>query len=78
MSRTNIDIDDELLGMAMRRFRLRTKREAVNLALRKLLGDPMSKDEALAMQGYGWHGDLEAMRANGPVLDAWLKRDGGE
>jgi len=45
MARTNIDIDDELLGMAMRRFRLRTKREAVNLALRKLLGDPMTKED---------------------------------
>lgn len=48
----------------MRRYGLRTKRDAVNLALRTLAVEPMALDEALAMQGSGWEGDLEQMRAD--------------
>lgn len=63
MTRTNIDIDDRLVGRAMRLYRLNSKREAVDLALRRLVSEPMSRDEALAMRGTGWGGDLEEMRA---------------
>ena len=49
--RTNIDIDDEVLEMVMHRYRLRTKTEAVDLALRKLAGEPMTREEALGMRG---------------------------
>ncbi|MDQ2741664.1 MAG: type II toxin-antitoxin system VapB family antitoxin [Chloroflexota bacterium] len=35
----------------MRRYRLRTKTEAVDLALRHLAGQPMTREEALAMHG---------------------------
>lgn len=52
MSRTNIDIDDELVQRVMVRYGLRTKREAVDYALRQLAGEPMTTDEALAMRGY--------------------------
>lgn len=38
MSRTNIDIDDEACAKVMRRYRLATKREAANLALRNPRG----------------------------------------
>ena len=38
MSRTNIDIDDELLALVMHRYDVTTKREAVDLALRELVG----------------------------------------
>ena len=65
MTRTNIDIDDELIGRAMRTFGLRTKREAVHFALERLLGGgPMSLDEQLDMEGVGWDGDLDAMRSD--------------
>jgi Arc/MetJ family transcription regulator len=47
----------------MRSYRLPSKRAAVDLALRRLAGDAMSRDEALAMEGSGWAGDLEALRA---------------
>jgi Arc/MetJ family transcription regulator len=67
MGRTNIDIDDALIGRAMRTYRIKTKREAVDLALRKLVGEPMTGAEARAMRGTGWHGDLEEMRAADPV-----------
>ena len=64
MSRTNIDIDDELVGAVMRRFGLKTKREAVDFALRELYVEPMSRDEMLTMRGVGWDGDLDAMRGH--------------
>lgn len=70
MTRTNIDIDDDLVNRAMRTFGLRTKREAVHLALERLLGGgPMSLDEQLDMEGVGWDGDLDAMRSN--RFDTW-------
>lgn len=63
VSRTNIDIDDELVERAMHAFGLSTKRQAVHLALERLLGGgPMSIEEQLAMEGAGWDGDLDAMR----------------
>ena len=65
MTRTNIDIDEELVERAMKTFGLRTKRQAVHVALERLVGGgPMSLDEQLGMEGIGWEGDLEEMRAN--------------
>lgn len=63
MTRTNIEIDDVLVDRAMRLYRLRSKREAVDLALRKLVGEPMSRREALATEGTGWAGDLAEIRS---------------
>lgn len=60
--RTNIDLDARLVAEAMRRYRLKTKREAVNFALRQLVGEPLHKDEALALEGSGWRGDLRRVR----------------
>ena len=51
MSRTNIDIDDDLLEIVMRRYGLHTKTEAVDMALRHLAGQPMTTEEILAMRG---------------------------
>ncbi len=62
MTRTNIDLDDEACAEVMRRYQLGTKREAVNLALTMVAGDPMTVEEALQMQGTGWDGDLDEMR----------------
>ena len=70
MSRTNIDIDDELIERVMRRYRLPSKRAAVELALRRLAGEPMSRDEALAMEGAGWSGDLDELRAADDAVGA--------
>ena len=63
VARTNIEIDDDLIGRAMRVYRLRSKREAVDFALRKLVGEPMSREEMLACEGRGWGGDLEEIRS---------------
>jgi Arc/MetJ family transcription regulator len=69
MGRTNIEIDDDLIERAMRIHRLRTKREAVDLALRRLVGEPLSLEEARAMEGSGWDGDLDDMRSARRVRD---------
>jgi Arc/MetJ family transcription regulator len=49
--RTNIEIEDTYLRTVMDRYGLRTKTEAVELALRHLAGQPMSREEALGMRG---------------------------
>ena len=63
MSRTNIDIDEEACDVVMQRYRLATKREAVNFALRTLAGEPLSLEKARRLRGSGWEGDLEEVRA---------------
>lgn len=63
MSRTNVEVDDAVIARVMRRYGLRTKRAAIDLALRRLDLEPMSRDEALAMRGRGWEGDLDELRA---------------
>ena len=50
-TRTNIEIDDDYLQTIMDRYGLRTKTDAVELALRHLAGQPMTRDEALVMRG---------------------------
>ena len=64
MARTNIDIDDELVATVMRRYRLRTKKEAVDLALRRLVGPVPTREELLALEGSGWDGDLDELRSD--------------
>jgi Arc/MetJ family transcription regulator len=64
MARTNIDVDDEACAEVMRRYRLTTKRDAVNFALRTLAAEPLTVDEARALRGTGWEGDLDAMRTS--------------
>lgn len=51
MSRTNIDLDDDLVEIVMVRYQLKTKREAVDYALRHLVGQPMTRQEMLEMCG---------------------------
>ena len=54
MSRTNIEIDDELVAVAQRMYHLPSKKSAVDLALRRLVGEALNRDEALALQGSGF------------------------
>ena len=37
-----------------------------------------TREEALALEGIGWEGNLEEMRAHGPALEAWLNRPDDE
>lgn len=63
MSRTNINIDDEACTEVMRRYRLATKREAVNFALRTLAAESLDVEETRRLRGSGWEGDLDEMRS---------------
>lgn len=67
MSRTNIDIDDELAAEVMRRFGLSTKKAAVDLALRRLVGQPLTREFLLGLEGVGWDGDLDDVRSERPA-----------
>lgn len=49
--RTNIEIDDAKVRAIMDRYGVHTKTAAVDLALRHLEGQPMTRKEALAMHG---------------------------
>jgi Arc/MetJ family transcription regulator len=69
MSRTNIDIDDELIELAKQRYGLRTKREVVDFALRKIVRKPLTSEEFLALEGTGWGGDLDEIRAPDDIAE---------
>ncbi len=64
MSRTNIDIDEEACTAVMQRYQLATKRDAVNFALRHIVGESLSLEDARGLRGVGWNGDLGEMRAS--------------
>ncbi|MFT4137343.1 type II toxin-antitoxin system VapB family antitoxin [Microbacterium sp.] len=53
MARTNVDIDERLIAEVMGRYRLESKRSAVDFALRSLIAQPMTRSEILAMRGSG-------------------------
>jgi Arc/MetJ family transcription regulator len=65
MGRTNVVIDDALIERVMEVFNLRTKREAVDFALRRVLSEKKGPHERLLeLQGTGWPGDFEAIRGH--------------
>lgn len=57
---TNIELDADRIAVVMERFGLSTKTAAVDLALRHLAGQPMTRSEALAMCGAHAIGDVPA------------------
>jgi len=56
--RTNIEIEEVYVRRIMDRYAIHTKTEAVDLALRHLAGQPMTREEALAMEGTHAIGEL--------------------
>ena len=58
--RTNIELEETYVETIMDRYGLRTKTAAVDLALRHLAGQPMTRDEVLAMRGANAIGDPPA------------------
>ena len=61
--RTNIVIDDQLMRDALRATGLKTKREAVELALRTLLRLRKQAEIRRLRGKLDWQGDLDAMRS---------------
>lgn len=62
MTRTNIEIDDELVAIVMKRYELKTKKDAVDLALRQAAGTPLTREFLDSVEGMGWDGDLAEIR----------------
>jgi len=65
-TRTNIELDDDAIETAMRLYGTRSKKETVDLALRRLIGSSLDTEQALALEGSGWQGDLDQMRDDSP------------
>jgi Arc/MetJ family transcription regulator len=61
MVRTNVVLDEELVHRVMEMFGLRSKRAAIDYALRRVagVGDRRLIKE---LRGSGWIGDLDEMR----------------
>jgi Arc/MetJ family transcription regulator len=70
MVRTNVVLDEDLVRRVMEMFGLKSKRAAIDYALRRVAG---VGDRKLIMElrGTGWIGDLDEMRRDElPDLDA--------
>lgn len=64
MGRTNIDIDDELVEEAMDLTGARTKREVVDLALRRLVEKDSLYRSIRRLRGkLEWEGNVDAWRS---------------
>lgn len=69
MARTSIDLDDELVAAVMARYRLGSKRAAVEFALRQLVQEPLPTEEVLAMKGSGFESDNAEIGGDWTALD---------
>lgn len=67
MSRTNIDIDDELIETVMRQNSLKTKKDAVDFALRKVVRRIPTIEEVRSLEGIGFPYTNEEIEAS----DRW-------
>jgi Arc/MetJ family transcription regulator len=62
--RTNIDINEELMQQAMEVSQLKTKKAAVELALKEYVNMARRQDLASMFGQVAWEGDLNQMRAD--------------
>ncbi|MGH2547319.1 MAG: type II toxin-antitoxin system VapB family antitoxin [Actinomycetota bacterium] len=70
MKRTNVVVDEELVERVKRIYRVRTTRDAIDLALRRLVGDrTYTPRDILDLEGIGWDGDLDELRNSEPPVD---------
>jgi Arc/MetJ family transcription regulator len=54
MTRTNIELDDELVETVMKQNGLKTKKDAVDFALRKVVRRIPTMEEIRALRGIGF------------------------
>jgi Arc/MetJ family transcription regulator len=65
MARTNIELDDDLVVKAMRLTGARTKREVVDIALRRLVAKGSLYRAIRRLKGkLSWEGDVDAWRSS--------------
>ena len=63
MGRTNIVLDDRLVQQAMKLTGAKTKREAIDIALRRLVDRASIHHALLRLRGkLKWEGDIDAWR----------------
>ena len=62
VARFTIKIDDGLVKAVIRRYGLKNEQDAVDLALRRLVGAPLTTNEVLGLEGSGWDGNLARIR----------------
>lgn len=60
--RTNIEIDEKLINEILKKTKIKTKREAVDLALKEYLRMIRLRELSGMAGKVSWSGDLEAMR----------------
>ena len=64
MGRTNIELDDKLVEKAMRLTGAQTKREVVNIALRRLVEKGNLYRAVRRLKGkLAWEGDVDSWRS---------------
>ena len=64
MVRTNVVIDERLLRRVMDLYGIRTKRAAIDFALRYAARAEERREKTLAIEGIGWGGHLDEMRSS--------------
>jgi Arc/MetJ family transcription regulator len=65
MGRTNIELDDSLIEKAMQLTGARTKREIVDIALRRLIDKGSLYRAVLRLRGkLAWDGDADGWRSS--------------
>lgn len=66
--RTNIDIDDELLAEVMKVTGQKTKKGAVEEAMRQVARSYRLRQALEEVRGMGWEGDLDEMRGGSTII----------
>jgi Arc/MetJ family transcription regulator len=69
MTRTNIDLDDDLVGIVMAQNQLKTKREAVEFALRHTVRRVPTAADILSLRGVGFDLSNDQIEAFSPVRE---------
>lgn len=67
-------VDDELVERVKKLYGLRTTREAIDFALRKVAGRKYTPRDTLDLRGMGWEGDLQEMRRSEPPEVIWDRK----
>ena len=62
--RTNIEIDDKLIAKAMKALKVSTKKEAVNVALQRVVLKDAQRDVLQLRGQILWRGNLDEMRTD--------------
>lgn len=64
MTRTNIELDEKLVGEALKLTHIKTKKQVVNIALKELVSK-IKRRKMLGLEGkVRWTGNLGEMRKN--------------